>query len=57
MDKFFAGCVAGIVFFMVLLATLPGSLVRQANEAVQECEKSLPRDQHCKIIALPIDKE
>jgi len=57
MDKFFAGCALGIVVFMVLLGTLPGSVVRQANEALQECEKSLPRDQHCKLFALPIDKD
>jgi len=57
MDKFFAGCVVGVVVFMVLLATLPGSIVKQANEALHECEKSLPRDQHCVVVALPASKD
>ena len=57
MDKFFAGSAVGIIVFMVLLATLPGSIVRQANEALKECEKSLPRDQNCVVIALPVSKD
>ena len=57
MDKFFAGVVAGIFVFIGLLETLPGSLVKQANDAIKECEKSLPRDQHCKIVAVPVDKD
>lgn len=57
MDKFFAGVVAGIFVFIALLETLPGSLVKQANDAIQECEKSLPRDQHCKVMAIAISKD
>lgn len=26
---------------------------RAAREALYKCEKSLPRDQHCKVIAVP----
>lgn len=57
MDKFFTGVVAGVFLFIGLLETLPGSLVKQANEAIKECEKSLPRDQHCKVIAIAISKD
>jgi hypothetical protein len=57
MDKFFAGMFAGIFVFAGALSMIPTSLVKQANEAVHECEKSLPRDQHCKIVALPVDKD
>ncbi len=27
------------------------------RNAINECEKSLPRNQHCTIIAVPIDKD
>ena len=27
------------------------------KNAINECEKSLPRDQHCTIIAVPTDKD
>lgn len=57
MDKFFAGCFVGIAVFMIMLGTFPGSMVKQVNEAIAECEKSLPRDQHCKFVALPVTKD
>lgn len=57
MDKFFVGCFAGMFIFAGALSMIPNSLVKQANEAIKECEKSLPRDQNCKIIALPVDKD
>ncbi len=59
MDKFLFGICVGIVIMIALLENMPGSLVKKANEAIQECEKSLPRDQHCKItaIAIPVPKE
>jgi len=27
-----------------------------ANIAIKECEKELPRNVHCKMIAVPVDK-
>jgi hypothetical protein len=57
MDKFFAGCFVGMAVFMIMLGTFPGSMVKQVNEAIAECEKSLPRDQHCKFVALPVSKD
>mgnify|MGYP003348100252 CR=1 FL=1 len=57
MDKFFAGCFVGMFVFAGALSMIPTSLVKQANDAVQECEKSLPRDQHCKVVALAIVKD
>ena len=32
----------------------PTNIIRNA---INECEKSLPRDQHCYIIAVPPDKD
>jgi len=57
MDKFFAGVVVGVVLFMLLLGALPDSMVKQVNDAIQQCEKSLPRDQHCTFVALPISRD
>ena len=57
MDKFIAGFFVGIVLLIALLDNLPGSLVKKHNEAIKECEKSLPRDQHCTLVALPVDKD
>ena len=29
------------------------NIVNQANDAIEECERSLPRDQYCTITAVP----
>ena len=57
MDKFIAGIFAGIFLFIALLHTLPGSITKRANELIEECERSLPRDQHCVIMAVPVSKD
>ena len=57
MDKFIAGFAVGFFTLLILLGVVPTSIVNQANEAIHECEKSLPRDQHCKIIGIKVDKE
>ena len=38
---------------LVLLMQLPGVYFGEAEVAMTECEKSLPRDMHCKITAVP----
>lgn len=38
----------GVVFFLI---TVRFDIV--VNSPIRECEKSLPRDQHCVIIAVP----
>lgn len=50
----------GLIVLFVLVAAIdlsPTSYKNIVETAIKECEKSLPRDQHCKIIALPIDKD
>jgi len=54
--SFFFGILVGLLF-AVFLSSLQGSWMQLAKDAVQQCEKSLPRDQHCKVIAVPADKE
>jgi uncharacterized membrane protein len=43
-----------ITFFTILVA--PSGLYSRTQLAIGECERSLPRNQHCKIIAV-IDEE
>lgn len=53
---FFGGFIA-IVLLMAAIDFSPNSHKNIVENALKECEKSLPRDQHCKIVALPVDKE
>jgi hypothetical protein len=56
MDKFLAGVIVGIMG-AAFVAQLPSSDIAKARAQITDCEKSLPRDQNCKLIALPVDKE
>lgn len=55
MNEFSLGFVAATVVFGIM-ANLPFSNVAKYNAAIKECEKTLPRDQHCKVIGV-VDKE
>jgi len=44
--------VLGFMIFSIL-NTMPFADAEKYRRAKQECEKSLPRDQHCKIIGVP----
>lgn len=48
----------GFVFATVVIgvmANLPFSNVTKYDNAIKECEKSLPRDKHCKVIGVVED--
>jgi hypothetical protein len=47
------GAVLAVIALMAVLTFVPGSIFQQAKEAKEACEATLPRDQHCKIIAVP----
>lgn len=47
----FLGLVMGIFFTLVILMIIPFGKLHYANEAIDKCEKSLPRDQKCMITA------
>ena len=55
MNDFSIGFVVAILIIGVI-ANLPFSNVTKYNDAIKECEKSLPRDKHCKVIRV-IDNE
>lgn len=53
----------GITIVFFLLFTFIGALfghnigASTANKAIAECEKTLPRNVQCTIIAVPVDKD
>jgi hypothetical protein len=54
MRDIFVGIGLGFILTSVIVQVVPNSDYRVRKEALRECEKSLPRDQHCKMIAIPI---
>lgn len=44
--------VLGFMIFSIL-NSMPFADATKYRDAVQECEKSLPRDQHCVVIGVP----
>ena len=53
---FVIGFIAGIIVLMTLVK-YGDSIVSRHYKMIEECERSLPRDQHCKTIAVPVEKE
>lgn len=51
------GALITLVGLMALIDASPASHKNIVETAIKECEKSLPRDQHCKIVALPVSKD
>ena len=43
----------GVFIVLFVVNFLPGSLFNSAKKAMNECEKTLPRNQHCIITAIP----
>jgi len=54
---FCCGILAGFVGAATLSAYVPTSTRNEYINAIAECEKSLPRDQKCKIVGVPIPKD
>ena len=49
MNDFALGVISTMVVIGIILSF---SNVPKYNSAIKECEKSLPRDQHCKVIGV-----
>ena len=52
MGPFLGGMFVGWIV-VVWLSTYPGSYRTMAVDALEECQKTLPRNQSCVIIAVP----
>ena len=37
---------------LVIIVNIPGTKIDRYDIAIEECQKNLPRNQHCKIIAV-----
>jgi hypothetical protein len=42
------------LFIAVLVNTLPFADSEKYRRAIKECERSLPRDQHCTVVGVPV---
>lgn len=51
--SFLIGVLVG-VFGLLVIVSHPSSNVSLYKAAIAECEKSLPRDQKCKVIAVVV---
>ena len=56
MQGFIIGIFLGAWLFAGMLIVFP-SYHRKATTAIEACEATLPRDQHCTIIAIPVSKD
>lgn len=54
---FIMGLIIGALLVFGIEGTLPNSSVNLYQKAIEECEKDLPRNQHCVIIGVPVDKD
>jgi hypothetical protein len=48
--------VCGMGFAVLFIVCISGTFT-QATDALEQCERTLPRDQKCVIIAVPEDKK
>jgi len=46
-------CIVAGFIISAMLNTLPFADAEQYRKAIQECEKTLPRDQHCRVVGVP----
>ena len=53
---FFIGIVVGFCIIATISVIFPSEQVKQYKNAINECEKTLPRNQHCVVVAVPVDK-
>ena len=50
-DHFY--CVLLGFFIYAILNTMPFADAEKYRRAKEQCEKTLPRDQHCKVVGVP----
>lgn len=50
------GFILGGIFVLFTATFTPGTIVNSGKTALKECEKFLPRDQHCILTAIQKEK-
>lgn len=53
MIQFGVGALAGVILAFLAFYAAPNSLTNKAHDAIQECERDLPRSQRCHLTAVP----
>lgn len=53
----FVGAMIGLLTLSFFINQSQTSFYNIVTKAIEECEKDLPRSQHCKMIAIPVDKD
>lgn len=53
---FIFGAMIGVILMAAVFFYTPGTIIDKGFAAIETCEKSLPRDQHCIITATPQEK-
>lgn len=59
-DSFISFCIGAVLTIVVVAVHLnfnQNSAKNVMNSIIEQCEKSLPRDQHCTLIAVPVSKD
>jgi len=51
------GALIALIALAAIIDLSPTSHKNIVEHAIKECEKDLPRSQHCVIVALPISKD
>ena len=51
------GLIIFLALLLVLVAWLPNEDAQAYNAAIEQCEKELPRNQRCKITAIPVGED
>ena len=57
MEKLFLGTLIGLMLAAIVQYLNTDSVKNVAQRAKTQCELTLPRDQHCTIIAVPPSKD
>ena len=47
------GLFSGLILSIGIASVNPYSSMNKIDRAISECEKSLPRDQHCVMVGVP----
>ena len=50
---FILGICTGVIISAISLIFIPGTTFQKGLSVIENCEKTLPRDQHCILSAIP----
>lgn len=53
---FLMGMIVASIIVLFASIIFPSEQIKLYKESIVECEKTLPRNQHCVVIAVPVDK-